>query len=75
MPFKYIRSLCDSNKLNIRDEKVLLNLFEKYLKLRESLPLLPEEIPKSNLDELLTEEEKKSRAEKATKEAEEKKKI
>ena len=67
--------MCDSNKLNIRDEKVLLNLFEKYLKLRESLTLLPEEIPKSNLDDLLTEEEKKSRAEKATKEAEEKKKI
>jgi hypothetical protein len=61
LPFKYIRSLCDSNKLNINNEKVLLELFEKYLKFRESLPLLPEEIPPSNLDQLLTEEEKKAR--------------
>ena len=50
LPFKYLRSLCDSNKLNIDNEKVLLELFEKYLKFREPLPLLPEEIPQSNLD-------------------------
>lgn len=50
LPFKYLRSLCDSNKLNISNEKVLLELFEKYLKFREPLPLLPEEIPQSNLD-------------------------
>jgi hypothetical protein len=50
LPFKYLKSLCDSNKLNISNEKVLLELFEKYLKFREPLPLLPEEIPKSNLD-------------------------
>lgn len=50
LPFKYLRSLCDSNKLNIHNEKALLELFEKYLKYRESLPLLPEDIPPSNLD-------------------------
>jgi hypothetical protein len=50
LPFKYMKSLCDSNKLNISNEKVLLELFEKYLKFREPLPLLPEEIPQSNLD-------------------------
>jgi len=50
LPFKYMKSLCDSNKLNISNEKVLLELFEKYLKFREPLPLLPEEIPKNNLD-------------------------
>jgi len=82
LPFSYMKSICQSNKLCISDEKQLVGLFEKYLAHRESLPLLKEEDPANDWTHL-TEEEKEGRkkaqeeketAEKAAKDEEEKQK-
>ena len=68
LPFTYMKSICSSNKLTIKDEKALVGLFEKYLAHRDSLPLLKEEDPSQDWTHL-TQEEKDAR----TKAQEEKK--
>ena len=60
LPFKNMCSLCDANDLCVKSERSLLDLFEKYLKHRDTLPLLPEEDPSKNWDHL-TAEEKENR--------------
>ena len=72
IPFRYMKSLLQSNQLNVSEEKVLIELFEKYLKHCETLPALPEEDESSKLAHLLTPEEQKTRADR--KEEENKKK-
>ena len=67
-----MKSLLGSNTLNVAEEKDLIELFDKYLKHRESLPPLPEENEEAKLLHLLTPEEQKRREDK--KEEENKKK-
>jgi hypothetical protein len=60
LPIDAFTSICDSNGLNITDEMILINMFEKYLDHRKELPLLKEEDP--SLDwSILNEEERKKR--------------
>lgn len=63
-------SLVKNNNLCIADEGVLVPLFERYLKHRESLPLLAEEDKSKDVSNL-TEEELKARTEAQTKAKEE----
>lgn len=60
-----MRSICASNGLNIKDEYILVNLFERYLAHRDHLPKLPEEERKlDDFKDLLTPEEIKARDDK-----------
>jgi len=80
LPYQYLKNICGSNKLCISDEMDLVGLFEKYLKHRDTLPVLPEEDPSKDMTHL-TEQEKEGRkkqaedakVEKAKKEEEEQK--
>ena len=60
LPVERIKALCSSNKLCITSELALLDLFEKYLKKRDDLPLLPEEDPSRDWSHL-NETEKEAR--------------
>lgn len=77
IPYRYIQRLLSSNSLNVTDEHILMDLFEKYLKHRDesALPKLAEEDPEKLFFNLLSDEEKKARedkkAEEETKKAEE----
>jgi hypothetical protein len=59
--------------LNIHNENVLVQLFEKYLKHRETLPILPEEDPMNDTTHLTPEEVKARGEAKAAVQEEEKK--
>ena len=74
LPYKYLKSLCGSNKLCVKNERSLLTLFEQYLKHRDNLPLLPEEDPSKDWSNL-NEEERKNREEKKKLAEEEEKKA
>lgn len=75
-----MKEFCESDKLEITNEKQLLDLFERYLKIREKLPLLPEEDPANDWSHLTPEEkegrnkakDEKAAATKLAKEEEEK---
>ena len=71
-----MKSLCASNSLNIKDEIVLVDLFEKYLAHRDTLPPLEEDtVTIEKFKDLLKPEEiEKREKEKADKKAEEQKK-
>lgn len=71
-----MKSLCASNSLNVRDEIVLVDLFEKYLSHRDHLDPLPEDkVTVDKFKQFLTPEEiEKRNKEKADKDAEESKK-
>jgi len=72
LPFPYLKSICQSNKLQIKDENTLVGLFEKFLAHRESLPLLKEEDPSldwSHLTEAEKENREKEQADKLAEEA------
>ena len=62
IPYKYMKSICQSNSLTISNESELVTLFEKYLNHRESLPILKEEDPSLDWSHL-NEEERKAREE------------
>jgi hypothetical protein len=80
LPFQNLKEFCESDKLELTNEKDLLDLFERYLKVREKLPLLPEEDPAQDWTHLTPEEkegrkklkEEKDVITKAAKEEEEK---
>jgi len=80
LPFQQLKEFCESDKLEITNEKQLLDLFERYLKSREKLPLLPEEDPANDWSHLTPEEkegrtkakDEKAAATKLAKEEEEK---
>jgi len=68
-------AICKDNRLNIKNEKVLVGLLEKFLDHRKDLPT-PEEDDPSKKTEHLTEKEREERAkvaeeEKKAKDAEE----
>ena len=62
LPFQNIFNICQSNNLAIKDEKVLVDLYVKYLAHRDSLPALPEDDPAKDIDKYLSEAEKEARA-------------
>ena len=69
LPHQQLKEFCESDKLEITNEKDLLDLFERYLKAREKLPLLPEEDPSQDWTHLTPEEKEgrtKLKEEKAT---------
>lgn len=69
LPWQNLKSILDDNKLNIREEKTLIPLLEKFLDHRKDLPVPSEDDPKLKTDNLtqaeldaralLKEEEKK----------------
>lgn len=73
LPYEQMKSIAESNSLNIKDEYVLVDLFEKYLKHRDNLPQLAEDKRNINdyLDLLSDTEKEKIKTDKAAKEAEE----
>ena len=73
LPAENFTSLCGADNLYIENEKIVVHLIEDYLKHREALPLLEEEMPKKDYS-ILTEEEKKKREEEEKKKQEEEKK-
>lgn len=62
LPADNFTSLCSADNLYIENENIVVSLIEDYLKHREGLPLLAEELPKKDYS-ILTEEEKKKREE------------
>ena len=73
LPAVNFTSLCSADNLYIEHENIVVHLIEDYLKHREGLPLLEEELPKKDYS-ILTEEEKKKREEEENKKQEEEKK-
>jgi len=75
-----LKEFCESDKLEITNEKLLLDLFERYLKHRDHLPLLADENPANDWSHLTPEEkegrtkakDEKEAAAKTAKEEEEK---
>lgn len=62
LPYSQMKSLCASNSLNIKDEYILVDLFERYLAHRDHLPKLAEEERKlDDFKDLLTKEEIEAR--------------
>jgi hypothetical protein len=64
LPVKEMISICESDKLIFTKpdhESLLVKLFEKYLKHRDTLTLLPEEDPSKNIDVHLSEIEREGR--------------
>lgn len=80
LPVEYFTSLCKADNLQIKEEKVVVDLIEAYLKRREDLPLLDEENPLmdwsslTSAEKALREEQKKKQAEEEGKIKEEEKK-
>lgn len=70
LPFEQMRNICESNSLNITNEMLLVQLFEKYLNHREKLPLLPEEDPALDWSHLNADERKAREDAKAAADAE-----
>lgn len=73
LPADNFTSLCTADNLFIENENIVVSLIEDYIKHREGLPLLAEEVPKKDYS-ILTEEEKKKREEEEKKKNEEEKK-
>ena len=74
LPVDSFKELCSADNLYIEQEKIVVDLIERYLKHREGLPLLDEENPMKDWSNL-TEEERKKRQEEEGKKAEEAKKA
>jgi hypothetical protein len=74
LPEKAFRSLLSSDTLYITDEQIVVDLIVKYLKHREHLPILDEDNPMKNWDNLKEEERKKREEEEAKHKEEEAKK-
>lgn len=69
LPFKALEEFAKNDKLELTNEMDLLKLFERYLKIREKLPLLPDEDPANDWSNLTPEEKEgrnKLKEEKAT---------
>ena len=65
LPEKAFRSLISADNLYITDEQIVVDLIVKYLKHRDHLPILDEENPMKNWDNLTGEERKKREEEEA----------
>jgi DNA-directed RNA polymerase len=74
LPEKAFRSLISADNLYITDEQIVVDLIVKYLKHRDHLPILDEDNPMKNWDNL-TEEERKKREEEDAKAKEEETKL
>jgi hypothetical protein len=72
LPFTYIRSLCESNSLNIKDEYALVDLFERYLAHRDELEPIAEEKPDIKKFESMLKKEELDNREKEGKEKQDK---
>ena len=74
LPEKAFRSLISADNLYITDEQIVVDLIVKYLKHRDHLPILDEDNPLKNWENL-KEEEKKNREEEEAKAKEEEAKL
>jgi len=61
LPWAYLKTILSDNKLNIEEEKVLIDLLEKFLDHRKDLPVHKDDDPKNRVDNL-TELEIEARA-------------
>jgi len=69
LPWKNLKNILDDNKLNIKEERIIISLLEKFLDHRKDLSIPKEDNPKFKTDNLtqaeldaralLAEEEKK----------------
>jgi hypothetical protein len=52
LPWMNLKAILDDNKLNIKEERILINLLEKFLDHRKDLPIPKEDDPKLKTDNL-----------------------
>jgi hypothetical protein len=52
LPWNCLKTILDDNKLNIKEEKILIDLLEKFLDHRKDLPIPAEDNPKLKTDNL-----------------------
>ena len=62
LPWDCLEVICKDDRLNIKEEKILVGLFEKFVDHRKDLPLPDEDNLKVTFTDNLTEKEKEDRA-------------